>query len=218
VTPNDVPPTSALADVLLLRGRLGVLSPPLHHAAGRSIAARGRARTVAFEMTNEGEGGTFDELYALLDEDLTGSVLVLAGAERVIGAVWGQILSHAARRAGAVAALVAGAVRDVAELRDSPLTIWALSQHTMGATGMARVVGIDVPVTIGVVPVEVGDDIVIDEGGVVRVATDEAIELLERGREYAEAEQHLLRDLAEGVPLAQAYEHKRRMRRRLQQR
>jgi regulator of RNase E activity RraA len=212
---TSVPPTSALADVLLILGRKGVLSPPLHHAAGSSVALHGPARTIAFEPTPSGDGGTFDDLYALLDSHLEGQVLVIAGAEAVNGAVWGQILNRAAARAGALAVLVAGAIRDVAELRDSHVSVWALTEHTMGATGNARVAAVDVPVRIGDVLVNVGDPVVVDPGGAVRLPKEQAAALFEHGREYAEAERRLLVDLDAGVSLVDAYEHKRTARRHI---
>lgn len=218
MSPQSTPPTSALADVLLLRGRDGVLSPPLRHLCGEPVAACGLARTVAFAATPDGGGGTFDELYELLDSDLDGEVLVVAGAETVPGAVWGQILSQAAHRAGAAAVLVAGAVRDVAELRTSRLPVWGLSEHTMGATGLACVVDVDVPVNIGGCPIAVGDTIAVDASGAVRLRQGEAAELLEQGGLYAAAEQRLLDDIAAGVPLARAYQHKRDVRRLLERR
>ena len=169
-----------------------------------------------FTPTEPGQGGTFDDLYALLDEDLEGHVLVAAGAEAVVGAVWGQILSRAAQRAGAAAVLIAGAIRDVAEQRDAPLPVWALSEHTMGATGQARVSAVDVAVTIGGTTIQVGDTIVVDAGGAVRLASDEADVLLEQGRVYADAEGRLLDELTAGTPLVQAYEHKRAARKRIE--
>jgi 4-hydroxy-4-methyl-2-oxoglutarate aldolase len=170
---------------------------------------------VRFAPSAPGQGGTFDELYALLDEDLRGTVLVLAGAESVVGAVWGQILSCAALRAGALAVVVAGSVRDIAEQRDSAVQVWACSEHTMGATGQARIAGIDETVRIADVTIAVGDQMVIDEGGVVCLHSDQAEDLLAQAQTYADAEARLLADLSAGVPLAQAYDHKRAARRQL---
>jgi regulator of RNase E activity RraA len=208
-----VPPASALADVLAIKGLDGVLSPPLEHAAGTVRTICGPARTVQFAATDEGAGSTFDALYSLLDADLTGQVVVVAGAEAVRGAVWGQILSQAASRGGAIGVLVAGAVRDVEELRDSELPLWASSRHAMGATGNAAVVGVDVPVQINDVEIAVGDVIVADSGGVVRLARDAADDLLHQGEQYAAAEREILQAIDAGVSLASAYERKRAVRR-----
>lgn len=212
------PPTSALADVLTLHGRQGVLSPPLHHAAGRLAAIVGTARTVAFTPTPDGDGGSFEELYALLDEDLTGHVLVAAGAQEVVGAIWGEILTRAAERAGLIAVLIAGAIRDVAQLRGSSTSIWALSEHTAGATGQARIAQVDQPVRIGAVEIAVGDTLAIDGGGVVRLPAAQSSDLLAQATLYAAAELRVLDDLATGIALTAAYEHKRAVRRLLEDR
>lgn len=216
MTVDGNPPTSALADVLSLRGVSATLSPPLTQIAGRVLATRGVARTVRFDATEVGEGGTFDELYALLDDDLSGQTVVVAGAEGVDGAIWGQILSVAARRSGAVAVLVAGNVRDVRDLASSDLPVWALGVHTMGATGLARVTGVDVQVSVGAVVIGPGDVIVTDAGGAVAVPAAMIPELLDDASVYAAAEQRLLADLGRGIPLADAYEHKRAVRQELE--
>ncbi len=89
--------------------------------------------------------------------------------------------------------------------------MWALAEHTVGATGNAQVVAVDEPVAVAGVSVEVGDEIVSDGSGLVRLRNEDAAKILALGREYAEAEQLLLQDLQAGVPLARAYDHKRRV-------
>jgi regulator of RNase E activity RraA len=111
--------------------------------------------------------------------------------------------------------LVAGSVRDVDELRDSPVSVFASSRHAMGATGNAAVVGVDESVTIGAVGIDVGDVVVGDGGGVVRLLREEAPQLLADGEHYAAAETRVLADIDAGVSLASAYEHKREVRRRI---
>jgi 4-hydroxy-4-methyl-2-oxoglutarate aldolase len=209
VSKQRIPPASAIADVLAIRGIHGVLSPPLWDVTGLTLTARGRARTVQMVPTDEA-GRAFDELYALLDQDLTDAVVVIAGAEPVSAAVWGQILSRAARRSGAVAALIAGAVRDRSELTAEGLAVWAISERTVGATGRARVVDIDVAARIESVTVRPGDEIVLDAGGAVCVPSELAAEVYRDADELCRGERLLLQDLERGVALQEAYAHKRR--------
>ena len=215
MNPADVPGSSAIADVLLLRNRPGVLTPPLRHECGQLRPVAGPVRTVLFEATSSGSGSTFDELYQLLDQDLSGAVVVAAGAEQVVGAVWGQILNQAAERSGAVAVVVAGAVRDHAELAESRLPVWGLSRHTAGATGQARVLGIDVNVRVADAAIGVGDIVVADHGGVVCLPQNDAALILEQARTYADAERQVLEDITAGAPLDRAYDHKRAARKLL---
>jgi regulator of RNase E activity RraA len=209
VTPHDLPPTTALADVLLIHRMAGVLSPPLSSFTQLPARVSGEARTVRLEPVGDGASGSLDPLYALLDEDLAGAVVVLAGADEVEAAVWGQILARAARRAGAVAAVVAGAVRDREELTAEGVPVWALCERTVGAVGLARVVDVDQPVHVGDCQVERGDMVVVDPHGVVALPRVRATELLAAARDLAAGEEALLAELDGGGELTRAYGHKR---------
>jgi len=202
-----LPPTTTLADVLLMQGVPGALTPPLRTMCAPAHAVCGPAVTV--QMAPGGRDGGFDPLYALLSEDLTGCVLVVAGMEDVPGAVWGQILSRAARRRGAVAVLVDGAVRDVSLLDAEGLAVWAAGEHTAGAPGQAHVVATHATVRVGDVSVDDRDLVVADPAGAVRLPAAHAETLLGCARDLAEAEERVLEDLAAGLRLDQAYHHKK---------
>jgi 4-hydroxy-4-methyl-2-oxoglutarate aldolase len=199
VTPAP-PPTTAIADVLALRGRGGWLSPPLRGArTGPPVA--GPAVTVSLQP---GTGG-FGPLYELLSGDaLAGSVLVLSAPDDDV-AVWGALLSAAARDRGAVAAVVAGAVRDTAALA---LPTWARATATVGPAGALEVSAIGAAVEIGASSVAAGDVVVVDADGVVAVPADDAVGVLADARRYADAEERVAAALAAGEVLTAAYRHK----------
>ena len=144
-------------------------------------------------------------------EDLAGAMLVVAGAEDTEGAVWGQILSRAARGAGAVGAIVAGRVRDRAHLAGEGLPVWGAGEATVGAVGMAHVRAVGEPVVVAGVEVRPDDTLVVDDGGVVCLAAETAEQVLDDAHSYEEAEAALLADLSTGVKLADAYDRKRRV-------
>jgi 4-hydroxy-4-methyl-2-oxoglutarate aldolase len=202
-----LPPTTTLADVLLMHGTAGALTPPLRSMCPPQRALCGRAVTV--QMAPGAVDGGFDPLYALLSEDLDDCVLVVAGMGGVAGAVWGQILSRAARRRGALAALVDGAVRDVSVLDAERLAVWAASEHTAGAPGQAHVVATRATVRVGDVSIDDQDLVVADTAGAVRLPAAQAEMLLGCARELAAAEERVLEDLASGLRLNDAYHHKK---------
>lgn len=202
-----VPPTTTLADVLLMHGVEGCLTPPLRTMYAPASPVIGRAVTVSF-APGAAEGG-FDQLYQVLSGDLSGCVLVIAGVAAVPGAVWGQILSRAAARRGAVAAIVDGAVRDVDLLAGERLTVCAASVHTAGAPAHAHVDATRCSVRIGDTPVDDGDVIVADTSGAVRLPHAHADTLLAHGHALAVAEERILEDLAAGRSLLDCYHHKR---------
>lgn len=195
------PPTSAIADVLQLRGLTGWLSPPLVPIR-RAPGVQGSARTVRL-AAGPGPAG-LKPLHRLLDEDLHGRVIVIAGAAAA-GAVWGEILTLSALRAGAAGAVIEGGVRDVEAARRLGLPLWALNEATAGPGPLVHVASVGTPVEIAGVPVADGDTIVMDQGGVV-VATDP--EILADAAAYAKAEEKVVAALREGATLAEAYRHK----------
>ena len=73
----DLPPVSAIADVLALRGLGGWLTPPLRPIVAPSEPIAGRAVTVALQATPAGRG--LGEVQELLSTSLDGAVLVMAG-------------------------------------------------------------------------------------------------------------------------------------------
>jgi 4-hydroxy-4-methyl-2-oxoglutarate aldolase len=212
---DSTPPTTAIADVLHILGGGGVLTPPLSPFTAVQSPIRGPATTVLVAPAGDSESGPLDALYAHLDRDLEGSVVVLAGGAQILGAVWGQIFARAAARSGAVAAVVDGYVRDRTTLADERLPVLGRAEATMGAIGLATVVAVDVPITIGTSEVRPGDCIVLDEGGAVVLERERADHLLACADDYATAERALLDDLTRGVPLTEAYDHKRRAVRRI---
>jgi 4-hydroxy-4-methyl-2-oxoglutarate aldolase len=207
--------TTAIADVLALHGRRGWLSPPLVEFAAAPKPIRGMATTVTMAPGPDPQGGAFEQLYARLDGDLSSRVIVIGGASEVQGAVWGQILSRAARRAGAAGAVIDGCVRDRAALAAEGLPVWGRRECMVGAVGLVHVAALDEPVTVVGVKVRAGDSIIGDHDGTVVLADDLAEQLLAQAHEYDRAEAALLADLASGVSLVEAYEHKRRVVRRI---
>lgn len=204
---SPLPPTTTLADVLLMHGRPGALTPPLRTMQAPRRPVCGRAITV--QMAPGGVEGGFDQLYDLLSQDLGGAVIVVAGMRDVPGAVWGQILSRAALRRGALAAVVDGAVRDVSLLDSEGLPVWAASEHTSGAPGQAHVAATRATVRVGDVSIDDQDLVVADAAGAVRLPAQHAEMLLACARDLAEAEERVLEDLAAGLRLTEAYHHKK---------
>jgi 4-hydroxy-4-methyl-2-oxoglutarate aldolase len=199
----DLPPVSAIADVLALRGLGGWLTPPLRPIVAPSETIAGRAVTVSLQATPAGRG--LGEVQELLSTSLDGAVLVLAGASSVGGAVWGEILSRAAARAGAAAVLVDGAVRDRPAMAVEALPVFAAGGAVVGPAGRVSVRAIGVDVNIGGFGVRPGDVVVVDATGVVRIPADRADDILADARAYTDGEERVLDGLANGQRLVDAY-------------
>ena len=202
-----LPSVSAIADVLGLWGDDGWLTPPLHPVVGAPQAVIGRALPVELYAAPTGEG--FAAMYDLLSDDLSGRTLVFAGAEPVQGAIWGEILTTAAARQGATAAVVEGWVRDVADLTAIGLPVYASGLRVDGPAGQVQIRAVGGAVRIADVEVGPDDHIVSDASGCVRVRGDQLDDVLAAADRYATGEALVMAALAEGEPLRTAYRHKK---------
>jgi 4-hydroxy-4-methyl-2-oxoglutarate aldolase len=97
-----------------------------------------------------------------------GDVLVVAVEEQRPVAMMGELIAIQAKARGAAAIVVDGSVRDVDELAELGLPVWARS---ISAAGPAKEVTgeLDVPVEVGGIAIEPGDVVVLDGDGVVVV-------------------------------------------------
>lgn len=202
------PATTCVADTMRL------LDPPrcttaLLRRYGTRRQCSGRAVTVNFEPGPA--DGAFTPLYELLDTDLRGLVLVLGGACAQADAVWGEILTVAAARAGAVGVVVDGAVRDLDVLAEAGFGVWARCSAIAGATGQIHVAEIGGPVMIAGSAVQPGDLVVADGDGVAFIAGEVAPAVLAGTDRYEAAEGAVLADVRTGQTLAASYDHKRRV-------
>jgi 4-hydroxy-4-methyl-2-oxoglutarate aldolase len=168
------------ANVYEAAGRRGLVAADLRRIVPGSRAA-GAARTVRC--------GAGDNLmvHAAMAAVRPGDVLVVTMPEPEPVALVGDLLATQAKVQGAVAVLVDGAVRDVEELEELGLPIWARYVSIRGAT-KAAVGAIDERVEVGGQQIDPGDVVVLDGDGVVCVARERVDEVLNAALEREEAE------------------------------
>ena len=170
-------------------------SATVHEAAARSpfvdidlvqvlpgSRAAGPARTVRC--------GQDDNLmvHAAIAEAQQGEVLVVTMPEPAPVALVGELLATQAKHRKVAAMLVDAAVRDVEELRDVGLPIWARYVRVRGAD--KRVAGvIGEPVQVGGAMIRQGDAVVLDADGAVVIEEGRIDEVLAAARDRAEHEQ-----------------------------
>jgi 4-hydroxy-4-methyl-2-oxoglutarate aldolase len=168
------------ATVYEASGRAGLIDLDLHQLLPGSRAA-GPARTVRC-----GQGDNL-MVHAAMDRAQPGDVLVLTMPEPEPVALIGDLLATQAKARGVVGLLVDAAVRDVEDLRQLGLPVWARWVRVRGAS--KEVVGaIDEPVEVGGAAIEPGDALVLDADGAVVVRRERVDEVLEASRERAERE------------------------------
>jgi 4-hydroxy-4-methyl-2-oxoglutarate aldolase len=185
-------PEREMTDVFAELAELGTAT--VHEAGGRAplvdvelvqvvpgSRAAGPSRTVRC-----GQGDNL-MVHAALAEACPGEVLVLAMPEPEAVALVGELIATQAKGRGVAAILVDAAVRDVEELRELGLPIWARYVRVRGAE--KSVVGtIGEPVVVGGATIRQGDAVVLDADGAVVVARERVEDVLAAARERAERE------------------------------
>jgi 4-hydroxy-4-methyl-2-oxoglutarate aldolase len=174
-------------------GRRGYVEADLIQVVPGSRAA-GPARTVRC--------GQDDNLmvHAAMAELQAGEVLVLTMPEPRPVALIGELLATQAKAHGAAALLVDASVRDLGDLVQLGLPIWARWVRVRGATKDAPGV-IGEPVIVGGAEIRQGDAIVLDVDGVAVVESERVQPVLEASRERAEKER-IKREKLEGGALS----------------
>jgi len=169
------------ATVYEAAGREGLVDVSFEQVVPGSRAA-GPARTVRC--------GQDDNLmvHAVMERVEPGDVVVLTMPEPQPVALVGELLATQAERRGAAALLVDASVRDVEELRELGLPVWARWVRVRGADKGA-VGSIDEDVEVGGAEIRPGDTVVLDADGVVVVRRERLEEVLAAARGRAEREQ-----------------------------
>jgi 4-hydroxy-4-methyl-2-oxoglutarate aldolase len=180
-------------------------SATVHEAAARSPVvdvelvqvvpgsrAAGPARTVRC-----GQGDNL-MVHAAMAEAEPGEVLVLTMPEPAPVALVGDLLATQAKGRRVAALLVDAAVRDVEELRELGLPIWARYIRVCGAEKSA-VGTIGEPVEVGGATIRQGDAVVLDADGAVVVERERVEEVLEAARRRAEREREKRAKLEAGA-------------------
>lgn len=156
-------------------GRGGYVDLDLHQIVPGSRVA-GPARTVRC-----GQGDNL-MVHAAMAAVAPGDVLVLTMPEPAPVALVGDLLATQAQVHGAAGLLVDASVRDVDELREMGLPIWARWIRVRGATKDA-VGAIDVTVVVGGATINPGDAVVLDADGVAVVEAARVEDVLAAAQE-----------------------------------
>jgi regulator of RNase E activity RraA len=125
-------------------------------------------------------------------------VLVDLGA-RVDVQCWGAVLATAARRFGVRGALVNGAARDVAGLRELGFPTYARGVYPAQMRGRLRLAAVDEPVELDGALVDPGSFAVADASGAVFLPAGRANEALALAEELRQREEDQLRAILDGA-------------------
>lgn len=186
-------PTTQLADS---GGPVGVVAPPVR-ALSSATEVCGTAVTV---WVRPG-----DILYALKATDYVGEgdVLVVDGGGREDAALLGDFVAREVARRGCRGIVVDGAVRDLEGIEATGVPVFARGTHPATATNTGPG-AINVPVSVGGVPVQPGDVVRADSNGVVVVPEEHVTEVLKLTGAVAEKESSWQAAMERGQSMVEA--------------
>jgi regulator of RNase E activity RraA len=134
-----------------------------------------------------------------------GDVLVAATNGDRGSALWGELLSTAARAHGAVGAVLDGLTRDAAKILDMDFPVFAAGYCPLDSRGRLECTGHGEPVRIGDCVVRPGDWVFGDIDGVVVVPAGLAAEAFPRALDKVTGENRVRDELARGRSVREVF-------------
>ncbi|MDQ0348715.1 RraA family protein [Ancylobacter vacuolatus] len=200
--------TAVLSDVLDDFGLPNQAMAPFVRPLDEGKKLVGYARTGLFMNTysvREGENPYEIEI-ALIDDLKPNDVAVLgcAGPTQRI-APWGELLTTASMKRGAVGCVTDGLVRDVRHIRSLGFPVFHGGIGPLDSRGRGKMMAYDLPIQCGGVSVKPGDLVFGDVDGVVVVPKEVSVRVVEAAMRKVTSENKTRQELENGLLLADVY-------------
>lgn len=196
-------PSAPSADPVLLEALRGLATSLLSDNMARASGTIGlmpyhRPRPMAgTAVTVRTRGGDNLAIHRAFDFCRPGDVLVIDGGGEVGQALMGEIMATYAESLGVQGLVIDGAIRDVGAIRARDFPVYARGVTHRGPykNGPGE---INVPVAVGGMVVHPGDVVVGDDDGVLAIAPEDAVAVMEAAQRQGEKEAAVLRSITEG--------------------
>jgi 4-hydroxy-4-methyl-2-oxoglutarate aldolase len=165
----------------------------------------GRAHTMLMVDLHEPEQDTFKLQLEGIDALKSNDLMVVASNGSTSAALWGELLSTAARCRGAVGAVIDGLARDINQIEEMKFPVFAAGIRPISSKGRVLAIGYGCRIRCGGVYVEEGDLVVGDADGVTVVPETAVAEAVERALERASSERKTRKELLAGSMLSEVY-------------
>jgi len=195
--------TAVIGDILDSHGYLRQFLPPEVQPLQPDMMLVGRAMPV-LEANVYDTKDAYGLMFAALDDIKPGEIYVAAGASAYY-AMWGELMSTAARARGGTGALLNGYIRDTKGILEMNFPVFCTGRYAQDQKGRGRVIDYRVTVEVGGVPIEPGDMLIGDIDGVVVVPRRVEAEVLSQALEKARTEKVIKTDLEQGMLATEAF-------------
>lgn len=165
----------------------------------------GRCKTTLWADMYHKDPNPYELELKAVDNCQPGDILIAAAGGSIRSGIWGELLSTAARNRGCKGAIVHGAIRDIAQMREMKFPVFATANSIYDSLDRQRVIDIDIPVEIGGVTFDPGALIFCDEDGIVVIPPEVEVEAIERAMQKINAE-NITRDaIKKGMKATDVY-------------
>ena len=165
----------------------------------------GRAHTMLMTDVYEPEQDTFKLQINGIDALKIDDVMVVTSNGSTTAALWGELLSTAARGLGATGAVIDGLARDVKQIEEMGFPVFATGFRPVSSKGRVVALGYGCRIKCGGVFVEEGDLIVGDVDGVTVVPETVIEEAVGRALTRINSERVTRKELLTGAKLGEVY-------------
>lgn len=193
--------SSVISDVLDGMGIRGQAMDSSIRPVRDDMKIVGRAATMLMADQYEPSKDTFQLQFQAIDELKEGEVMMVCsnGSERA--ALWGELLSTAARYRGARGTIVDGVARDINLIREINYPVFAKGINPISSKGRLIAIDYGCPIKMGGVLVNPGDLVVADIDGIVVVPGEKAEAVIEEALDVVTRETKTRDELRKGVGL-----------------
>ena len=189
--------TAIVGDVLDLHGYRNQFLTPACRPLRPHMIVCGRAMTVQETDVDELGGQPFGLMLRALDSLRENEVYVAAGGSPAY-ALWGELMSTAARARGATGAVLAGFTRDTNGILAMDFPVFCYGCYAQDQRGRGRVVDFRSTLQIDKVTIQPGDIVFGDIDGVVVLPKEVEVEVIHHALEQVRKEKTAIFLLREG--------------------
>jgi len=198
--------SSIIGDVLDLHDRHHQFLPANCRPLAPHMIVVGRAMTVLEHDVDELPDPPFGKMLEALDDLKENEVYIAAGCPPSY-ALWGELMSTAARARGAVGAVMAGYARDVRAIVSMDFPTFCYGSYGQDQRGRGQVVDYRVPLVIEGVTVNPGDILIGDVDGVVVLPRELEVAVVTQALEQAMKENTARTMLQNGARAHDVFTH-----------
>jgi regulator of RNase E activity RraA len=165
----------------------------------------GRAKTTLWVDMYHTLANPYELELRAVDTCSPDDVFIAACGGSTRSAIWGELLSTAAKVRGCVGAIVDGLTRDTEKIREMQFPVFARGTSPYDSQNRQRVVDLDIVVEIGGVRIAPGDLVIADADGMVVVPREVEVVVIRNAWTKVHTENEIRDAILKGMSTEQAY-------------